>query len=101
MELQKLGVSTRPVTENICKDENTPSFSELLVQKLLNTSFRESLDVRDEESCYFPNLPSPNVTTTTSPDPYGNGRILEPEFRDSIEFLGFGEGDLYKARTKG
>ena len=51
---------------------------------------RESLDVRDEESCYFPKF-SPNVTTI--PPPSGTGRILEPEFRDSIEFLGFGEGD--------
>ena len=51
---------------------------------------RESLDVRDEESCYFPQF-SPNVTTI--PPPSGTGRILEPEFRDSIEFLGFGEGD--------
>ena len=69
------------------------------MNKNLTHFVRESLDVRDEESCYFPNVPSPNVTTTTTiPDPYGNGRILEPEFRDSIEFLGFGEGDVYKAQ---
>ena len=53
---------------------------------------RESLDVRDEESCYFKSLITSNDTTTTIYH-FERQRIFEPEFRDSIEFLGFGEGD--------
>ena len=54
---------------------------------------RESLDVRDEDSCYFDggNFTLPPVTTTTT-TPSVVSRKFEPSFPNSIEFLGFGEG---------
>ena len=61
--------------------------------KSIKHIFRESLDVRDDESCYFENLITPNVTSTTL-NHFGKGRTFEPEFRESINFFGFGEGDL-------
>ena len=61
------------------------------MNRRIQHNFRESLDVRDEESCYFEGIPSPNVTTQS---PFVMERQYEPEFRSSIEFLGFGEGDL-------
>ena len=62
-----------------------------MTNRRIQHNFRESLDVRDEESCYFEGIPSPNVTTQS---PFVMERQYEPEFRSSIEFLGFGEGDL-------
>ena len=58
---------------------------------MISHLFRESLDVRDEDSCYFENpaLSTP-ITNITTENPLG--RKFEPEFRASIEFLGFGEG---------
>jgi len=51
---------------------------------------RESLDVRNEDSCYFPGTEPPDNTTTTVQSVI-NSRKYEPSFPDSIEFLGFGE----------
>ena len=57
---------------------------------------RESLDVRDEDSCYFDagnfSLLAPEETTTTTITPSGLGIKFVPSFPDSIDFLGFGEG---------
>ena len=52
---------------------------------------RESLDVRDEDSCYFPGT-EPSENTTTTAQSVISSRKFEPSFPDSIEFLGFGEG---------
>ena len=49
---------------------------------------RESLDVRDENSCYI------NHTDNTL-----NETAFEPTFPDKIEFLGFGEGEGIKAQN--
>ena len=74
-----------------------------MTNRRIQCNFRESLDVRDEDSCYFEEMPSPNVTTQS---PFGMERQFEPQFRGSIEFLGFGEGDLlcrmkiYQKKTK-
>ena len=46
---------------------------------------KESLDVRDEESCYADTINSTITNTTDTID-------FEPSFPDKITFLGFGEG---------
>lgn len=65
-----------------------PSALTATVVACLLIMIKESLDVRDEDSCYFEEIPSPNVTTQS---PFGMERQFEPQFRGSIEFLGFGE----------
>ena len=47
---------------------------------------RESLDVRDQDSCYFPSLT--------------NQTEFQPNFPEKIEFLGFGEGKLSFEKLK-
>ena len=47
---------------------------------------RESLDVRDGDSCYGSSLP--------------NQTDFEPNFQDKIEFLGFGEGETVLKHKK-